>query len=212
MVRFVSLLLVGVVAVASQAGAQLAGLDSQLLEPPAAGGQAREVLEDNIRPIPQETPKTAQTTPKPAEEPPPPTLKKDIAVLQMLDKVAGRTTTLRVPVNTGGDFGLLHLVVRACRVSAPSVAPESTVFLEISEAEGADPYRPRALLFSGWMFASSPALSSLEHPVYDVTLLGCEDKPIINPARGNNKAAPAASATPPAAPAGADEAPAAPQD
>ena len=51
-----------------------------------------------------------------------------------------------------------------------TATPESAAFLEIDDEH---PDRPRVELFTGWMFASSPALSALEHPVYDVWVLDC---------------------------------------
>jgi hypothetical protein len=62
------------------------------------------------------------------------------------------------------------VTVRVCRKRPPEEPPESAAFLEIDERRGDD--QPKRV-FSGWMFESSPAISALEHPVYDVRLLGC---------------------------------------
>jgi len=69
------------------------------------------------------------------------------------------------------QFGTLAIHVRDCEKSPPEDAPESAAFVEIDETR---PGEIRNRVFSGWMFASSPALSALEHPVYDVTLLDCK--------------------------------------
>ena len=99
-----------------------------------------------------------------------PTAAQDIAVLQGLDKVTARISTLDAPINESIRFGTLALVVRHCRKTPPEEPPETTAFLEIDDIRrGQAPIR----LFSGWMFASSPALSALEHPVYDVWVIGC---------------------------------------
>lgn len=94
-----------------------------------------------------------------------------VAVLQGLDKVTARISTFDVPVGEPVRFGTLEIVVRHCRKRPPEEPPETSVFLEIDDARrGEQPVR----LFSGWMFASSPALSALEHPVYDVWVVDCK--------------------------------------
>lgn len=92
------------------------------------------------------------------------------AELQGLDKVTGRTSTLKVTIGETVKFGTLVITVRACDRSPPTEPPESTVFLDIYEAREGE---ARTDLFHGWMFASSPALNALEHPVYDVWALNC---------------------------------------
>ena len=99
--------------------------------------------------------------------------------LQGLDKVTARTVTFQVGVGETVKFGALVITVQACDRTPPTEPPESTVFLDIYEArEGESPTD----LFHGWMFASSPALNALEHPVYDVWALECllAGKTIIN--------------------------------
>jgi hypothetical protein len=93
------------------------------------------------------------------------------AILQGLDKISARTSRIEAPVGSTVHFGTLSIVVRDCEQSPPEDSPENAAFLQIYEtAAGEDAKR----LFSGWMFSSSPALSELEHPVYDVTLLACK--------------------------------------
>lgn len=97
-------------------------------------------------------------------------LKGDGAVLQGLDKVTARIFRLKAPVDTTVVFGSFGVTVRACYKRPPEETPETFVFLEIDEINnGTEVSR----IFSGWMFASSPALSALEHPVYDVWVLDC---------------------------------------
>lgn len=92
------------------------------------------------------------------------------AVLQTLDKVTGRVRTLEAPVEETVRFGTLDIMVRSCRKRPPEEPPESAAFLEVTEVKrGETPRR----LFAGWMFASSPAVSALEHPVYDVWVKDC---------------------------------------
>ncbi len=92
------------------------------------------------------------------------------AVLQGLDKVTARISTFPVATDEEVSFGTLSIRVRACHKTPPTEPPESTAFLEITDTRlDGDPIE----LFSGWMFASSPALSALEHAVYDVWVVDC---------------------------------------
>jgi len=92
------------------------------------------------------------------------------AVLQGLDKVTARVSTLDAGVGQTVHFGSLEITVRSCRKRPPEEEPESAAFLEIREKKADE--EPK-LLFSGWMFASSPAISALEHPVYDLWVVDC---------------------------------------
>ncbi len=94
----------------------------------------------------------------------------DTAVLQGLDKVTGRVQKIDAPVGATIHFGTLEIVARTCRKRPPEEQPESAAFLDIWEIK---PDEPATSLFRGWMFASSPALSALEHPVYDIWVLDC---------------------------------------
>jgi hypothetical protein len=93
-----------------------------------------------------------------------------VGVLQTLDKVTGRVRALDAPVGEAVAFGPLTIVVRACRKRAPEEPPETAAFVEIVERKDAE---TTVDLFRGWMFASSPAVSALEHPVYDVWVNDC---------------------------------------
>ena len=95
------------------------------------------------------------------------------AELQLLDKITARISTKSVLVGGGTEFGTLKLRVHYCAYRPPEEPPESTAFLEIYEAK---PGEDRRSLFYGWMFASSPGLNGLEHPVYDVWVLDCKLK------------------------------------
>ncbi len=94
-----------------------------------------------------------------------------VALLQGLDKITARVSKFEAPVGAPVQFGTLAIRVRDCEKSPPEDAPESSAFVEIDETR---PGETRTRVFSGWMFASSPALSALEHPVYDVVLLDCK--------------------------------------
>jgi hypothetical protein len=129
-----------------------------------------------------ELPKDAPPAPKPsivtppAQEPegpsalPPGTmLDQPVAVLQALDKITARVKRLSVPVGQVGKFGTLSILVDACRKAPPEDSPESAAFLKITDGKS----DPPQVAFSGWMFASSPALSAMDHPVYDISVVDC---------------------------------------
>lgn len=105
--------------------------------------------------------------------PPPPARRFDAmpaALLQGLDKVTARTSTFEARVGQPVTFGQLTIIVKSCQKASPIDPPESAAFLDITEsrADGA-----AAPVFQGWMFASSPALSAMEHPVYDIWVKDC---------------------------------------
>lgn len=91
-------------------------------------------------------------------------------VLQGLDKVTARISTINIRVGETVGFGTLQITLQACEKTPPEDPPEVTAFLDILEQR--DDEEPSSL-FHGWMFASAPALSALEHPVYDVWVLDC---------------------------------------
>lgn len=101
-----------------------------------------------------------------------------IAVLQGLDKVTARVSTVRVNVGSSLRFGTLDVIVRQCDKRPPEETPESAAFLDISDVR---PGEAAQSLFRGWMFASSPAISALEHPVYDIWVLDCEEPLALEP-------------------------------
>jgi hypothetical protein len=94
-----------------------------------------------------------------------------VAVLQGLDKITARISTFEAPVEQPVSFGSLEIMVRTCQKRPPEEPPESAAFLEITEQK---PGEEASRAFTGWMFASSPALNGLQHPVYDVWLLDCK--------------------------------------
>jgi len=95
----------------------------------------------------------------------------DKILLQALDKITGRVIPLEGEINKPIEFGTLRIIPRLCQKAAPEDPPESTAFLEIFETK---PSAQEDLIFQGWMFASHPSISALEHPVYDVWVKECQ--------------------------------------
>jgi hypothetical protein len=101
-----------------------------------------------------------------------PSLPHAVVKLQGLDKVTARVTEVTARIHEETRFGTLAITPQACLTAPPTEAPESAAFLEIRDV---GPAGDGQTVFSGWMFATSPALSALEHPVYDVWVVECAE-------------------------------------
>lgn len=118
-----------------------------------------------------------------------------VAVFAALDKVTARTSKFEVPLNETVQFGALKVTPRVCYSRPPTEQPKTTSFVEVDEME-LDGQEKR--IFTGWMFAESPGLNAVEHPVFDVWLTDCEKpKGTMAQTGGENPADPNAVATPP---------------
>lgn len=95
------------------------------------------------------------------------------AVLQSLDKITARTATFEANIGATLSYGQVFMKIMSCRKTTPIDQPESAAFLKIWEIE---PGQEPEWIFSGWMFASSPALSAMDHPIYDIWVLDCKNK------------------------------------
>jgi hypothetical protein len=98
-------------------------------------------------------------------------LENGVAVFSALDKVTARIQKLEVPLNQTVKFGALKVTPRACYSRPATEQPKTTSFVEVDEIQ-LDGKEKR--IFSGWMFAESPGLNAVEHPVFDVWLTQCE--------------------------------------
>ena len=98
----------------------------------------------------------------------------DVAVLGGLDKVTARVVTIEAPVGRTVHLGTLEIVARACMKRRPEENPESAAFLDVWDLKTGEAAQS---VFRGWMFASSPALSAMEHPIYDIWVLDCRGTP-----------------------------------
>jgi len=107
-----------------------------------------------------------------------------VAVLQGLDKTTARISKFEAPLDKSVRFGELVITVRACIKHPPEEEPESAAFLQIDELrQGERNALISRRVFSGWMFASSPALSALENSIYDVGVLDCRSESTTAPSR-----------------------------
>ena len=94
-----------------------------------------------------------------------------IAVFEGLDKITGRTITFDVAIDETVRFGTLEITPRVCYSRPPTEAPRTDVFAQVDEV---DEKQAHKRVFSGWMFADSPGLHGIEHPIYDIWLLNCK--------------------------------------
>ena len=107
-----------------------------------------------------------------------------IAVLQGLDKTTARVSKFDAPVDQSVRFGTLVITVRACVKKPPEEEPNTAAFLIIDEVRPGDANGVESKrVFSGWMFASSPAISALEDPIYDINVLDCKTDTTSAPAK-----------------------------
>lgn len=131
-----------------------------------------------VEPIPDEKPaaKTKAAPAKPVE--PQKRVRAGWAIIQALDKVTAETLRFEVKVGESVRYKSLVFTVRACESTAPDEeAPESSAYVLIDSSPKAQPGRPTPptrQVFKGWMFASSPGLNPLQHPVYDAWLIACK--------------------------------------
>ena len=93
------------------------------------------------------------------------------AVFSGLDKITGRIISFEVATNETVQFGSLQITERACYTRPATEAPQTVTFAQVDEIDAKKQYKR---IFSGWMFASSPGLNGIEHPVYDVWLTDCK--------------------------------------
>jgi hypothetical protein len=123
-------------------------------------------------------PQPANTDLQPGDEivtePPAQKIANPIAVFSGLDKITGRTITFDVAVNETVQFGALQVTPRVCYTRPPTETPNTDGFVEVDEITLQGEGRR---IFAGWMFAASPGLHAVEHPIYDVWLIDCKGRP-----------------------------------
>ena len=111
-------------------------------------------------------------------------IENSVAIFAALDKVTAKISRLEVPLNETRSFGALKVTPRVCYTREPIEPPRITTFVEVDETQ-LDGKEKR--IFSGWMFAESPGLNPLVHPVFDLWLTGCSQPTRTAPsAKGPN--------------------------
>ena len=95
------------------------------------------------------------------------------AQFSALDKITARIEKLELNLNDEEVLGSLTIILKSCQNRPPDYLPESAAYVEIYDKLNKN-YDEGTLIFSGWMFSSSPAISALEHPIYDIFLISCK--------------------------------------
>ncbi len=93
------------------------------------------------------------------------------AVLQGLNKITAKTQKLEILVNNEIHFGKLSILLHKCWKAPLHEAPENKMLIEVFDMSGNKGEKKR--IFFGWIFSSSPSISGIEHPIYDLTAIKC---------------------------------------
>ena len=151
-------------------------------EPPAPPSPAAAAKPS---PLPSAKPTTTGTVTAPATAPvpdeaalappvptgPPPVPANAVLLMTGLDKITGKPTQIAAPLNVPVKFATFTITARYCYSTPPSETPETSAFVQIDDHR---PDQPEHRVFSGWMYASSPGLNGVEHPLYDVWVISCK--------------------------------------
>ena len=92
----------------------------------------------------------------------------DMVTLGTMDKITGRVQKMMAAIGEQKKLGSLNILVERCLKKPPEETPEDAAFLTIVDLDA-----PQKPVFHGWMFSSNPALSAMEHPVYDIWVVEC---------------------------------------
>jgi len=90
-----------------------------------------------------------------------------------LDKITAKTSAIRLPVGGKEFFGPLEIKALKCQLSEESDTTDTVAYLQVRDLSAKD--NNQVFLFNGWTFASSPTLQSIDHPVYDLWIVSCEN-------------------------------------
>jgi hypothetical protein len=151
------------------------GIQAQPLPPPPGASQAPPPAARNTpAPANPPPPQPADTSPQPDDtvvtETPTQKIENGRAIFAGLDKITGRTISFDAAIGETVQFGALQVTARACYTRPPTEATNTDAFVEVDEVTLQGEIKR---IFTGWMFASSPGLHAVEHPIYDVWLTDC---------------------------------------
>jgi hypothetical protein len=106
------------------------------------------------------------------------TIANPVAVFAGLDKITGRIITFDVYIDETVQFGALQITPRVCYTRPPNETQRTSTFVEVDQVSLRATVRR---IFTGWMFAESPALNAIDHAVYDVWLVNCKTSSDVPP-------------------------------
>jgi hypothetical protein len=175
------------------------GIESQPLPPPPGGTTAAVPPGPLPGQRPLRPPQPADTSPQPGDEVitelPSQKIANKGALFSGLDKITGRIINFDVAIGETVQFGALQVTPRICYTRPPTETPNTDAFIEVDEVTLQGEVKR---IFTGWMFASSPGLHAVEHPIYDVWLTDCKN-PVVAAAPPPEPTPAAQPAKPPAA-------------
>jgi hypothetical protein len=108
------------------------------------------------------------------QPPPAPPQGGTLLMMRGLDKITGRPTSITAPIGKPVHFATLTITARFCYSTPASETPETAAFVQIEDHR---PDQSERRIFSGWMYGSSPGLNAVEHPLYDVWVISCNNAP-----------------------------------
>jgi hypothetical protein len=141
------------------------------------------VAQNAVPPKPDAAPATDPNAPPPPLSDAPGTT----LTLRGLDKITGRPTDIIAPIGKPVHFATLTITARYCYSTPASETPETSAFVQIEDHR---PEQAAKRIFSGWMYASSPGLNGMEHPLYDVWVINCSNGAPNTPVAALKSAAP----------------------
>ena len=168
----------------------LSGIAVAIAQPaPAPALTAPAATPDATAPAPGATiPDTPPPPPQPLANAPGTTL-----MLRGLDKITGKPTAIVAPIGKPVQFATLTITARYCYSTPASETPETSAFLQIDDHR---PDQGEKRIFSGWMYASSPSLNGMQHPLYDVWVINCSNGAPNTPVAAMSSTAPVKVASP----------------
>ena len=93
--------------------------------------------------------------------------------LKALDKITAKTSSIRLAVCEKEFFGPLEIKALKCQLSENKDSTDTVAYLQVKDLSAKD--NNQVFLFNGWTFASSPTLQSIDHPIFDLWIIGCEN-------------------------------------
>lgn len=100
-----------------------------------------------------------------------------IAIVQILNKTTAKSSLVELKINQKINLGTITLKARKCWQAPLEQKPETKILLEVFENKVTDSINQvveNTRVFYGWLFASSPSISGMEHPIYDITAISCK--------------------------------------
>ena len=93
--------------------------------------------------------------------------------IKALDKITAKTSSIRLAIGEKKFFGSLEIKALKCQLAENNDSTDTVAYLQVKDLSSKD--NNQVFLFNGWTFASSPTLQSIDHPIYDLWIISCEN-------------------------------------